>query len=126
MGPAGSCERSAPSGRGRGGGGGPTSAADPREFVVLLLDAAVDGVVEAAVGHHEVGHDLGVVDVGQQVEGHPHGQRGEELGELGGGLRGDDDVVHSVEKADRRNSGRVERDRGFIRLKNALLKAGYL
>ena len=44
-------------------GRGPS--ADTNEFVVLLFDAAVDGVVEVPVRHHEVGDDLGVVDVWQ-------------------------------------------------------------
>lgn len=89
------------------------SSPGPQQLPVLLLDAAVDGVVEAAVGHHEVGDDLGVVDAGEQVERHLHGQRGEEVAELCGGIEGDDDVVGPVEQSKRRDSGRGEKQRGL-------------
>lgn len=40
----------------------------PQKFSVLQFDAAVDEVVVAPVGSHQVGDDLDVVDSRQQVQ----------------------------------------------------------
>jgi len=85
------------------------SSAGRQQLPVLLLDAAEDGLVEAAARHHQVGDDLGVVDPGQQVERHLHGQRGQEVAELRRRLGGHDDVVGPVEQSERRHSGSGER-----------------
>ena len=69
------------------------------------------------VRQHEVGHDLGVVDVWQQVEGRLHTQGRQELGELDGRFCGNYDVIGPVDQADWWNSGRVKRQRFYLKVK---------
>lgn len=79
-----------------------------QKFSVLQFDAAVDGMVEAPVGCHEVGDNLSVVNSGQQVERHLYGQRSEELSEPHGRLNRNNYVTGPVKQRERRHSGRKQ------------------
>lgn len=71
---------------------------------MLQFDAAVDEVVVAPVGSHQVGDDLNVVDSRQQVQRHRYREGGEELREPHRRLDGNHCVAGPVEQSERRHS----------------------
>lgn len=75
-----------------------------QKFSVLQFDAAVDELVVAPVGGHQVGDDLNVVDSRQQVQRHRYREGGEELREPHRRLDGNDRVAGTVEQSERRHS----------------------